>query len=89
MTGMYAMHYAVSGCPIAAKNKVSGAQTKVCTYTSWCMYYIQQFHYDTCVDIQTYVPYNLCTTTCMYIKLLGVQKFSVSTNSQNLILLMC
>ena len=34
MTGMYAMHYAVSGCPIAAKNKVSGAQTKVCTYTS-------------------------------------------------------
>ena len=31
MTGMYAMHYAVSGCPIAAKNKISGAQTKVCT----------------------------------------------------------
>ena len=29
MTGMYAVHYAVSGCPIAAKNKVSGAQTKI------------------------------------------------------------
>ena len=26
MTGMYAMHYAVSGCPIAAKNKASAAQ---------------------------------------------------------------
>ena len=34
MTGIYAMHYAVSGCPIAAKNKISGAKTKVCTYTS-------------------------------------------------------
>ena len=50
MTGMYAMHYAVSGCPIAAKNKVSGAQTKVCTYTSWSVCYIQQFRYNTCVD---------------------------------------
>ena len=26
VTGMYAMHYAVSGCPVAAKNKASGAQ---------------------------------------------------------------
>ncbi|CAI8032970.1 Histone acetyltransferase KAT7 [Geodia barretti] len=26
VTGMYAMHYAVSGCPIAAKNKASAAQ---------------------------------------------------------------
>ena len=29
MTGLYAMHYAVSGCPIAAKTKLSGTQTKV------------------------------------------------------------
>ena len=89
MTGMYAMHYAVSGCPIAAKNKVSGAQTKVWTYTSWSVCYIQQFHYDTGVDISAIlnkfmsVPYTYVLFTCMYNKLLGVQKFSVSTNSQN------
>ena len=79
MTGMYAMHYAVSGCPIAAKNKVSGAQTKVWTYTSWSMYCIQQFHYDTCVDISVIlnkfmsVPYiyHVCISS------------SSSTNSQN------
>ena len=43
MTGMYAVHYAVSGCPIAAKNKVSRAQTKVCAYTSWSMYCFGSF----------------------------------------------
>ena len=29
VTGMYAMHYAVSGCPIAARNKLSTVQSKV------------------------------------------------------------
>lgn len=28
VTGMYAMHYAVSGCPIAARNRLSNAQNK-------------------------------------------------------------
>lgn len=27
--GMYAMHYAVSGCPIAARNRLANAQNKV------------------------------------------------------------
>ena len=66
MTGMYAMHYAVSGCPIAAKNKVSGAQTKVWTYTSWSMYCIQQFHYNTCVDISVIYDCPLFIPTYYY-----------------------
>ena len=40
VTGLYAMHYAVSGCPIAARNKITtNATTKVCGVCVCCLLY--------------------------------------------------
>ena len=40
VTGLYAMHYAVSGCPIAAARNKANTASKVCVHTEmyvvWC-----------------------------------------------------
>ena len=71
MTGMYAMHYAISGCPIAARNKASGAQSKVYVHIYMYVYtYTYVYIIHTLYTIQaSRAQYTLYMTlyTCTYI----------------------